>query len=221
MRVLAIGAHPDDVELGCGGTIAAHTEQGDSVTMLVMTDGELGRVGGMDRRFEQRRAADRLGAEVRWGGVPDGAVPEGLESVRIIESIINDVRPDVVYVHAPADSHQDHRATATAAIAAGRDIVSILQYQSPSTLHFSPFVFVDISLHLDAKLAALREHTSQVDRNARLEIDAVEAQCRYWGQQARTTFAEAFQPIRYVVPMNTMLRLDEHVPRARTKPAHN
>ncbi len=215
MRVLAVGAHPDDIELGCGGTLAAHAQQGDSVIMLILTDGALGGATSGERRAEQERAARWINAEIRWGDLPDGSVPEGLETIRVIESVISEFRPDTVFVHAASDSHQDHRATATATIAAARHVASILEYQTPSTLQFSPSVFVDITLHIDAKLHALREHATQMDRNARLEFAAVEAQCRYWGHQARTTFAEAFQAMRYVVPMNTMLRLDEYRPAER------
>ncbi len=75
-RVLAIGAHPDDIELGCGATLLAHHAAGDQVTMLVVTGGENGPVGsdGPGRRRGQEAAARILGARLRWGGLVDCAV---------------------------------------------------------------------------------------------------------------------------------------------------
>src|SRR4029453_3541843 len=69
-NVLAIGAHPDDIELGCGASLLAHSAAGDRVTMLVLTGGENG-PGTGNRHAEQRAAATTLGASLRWGGLVD------------------------------------------------------------------------------------------------------------------------------------------------------
>src|SRR5579871_1121812 len=72
VRVLAIGAHPDDVELGCGATLAAHRARQDEVALLVLTTGEQGPQAAASRVEEQQQAADKLGATLYWGSFDDG-----------------------------------------------------------------------------------------------------------------------------------------------------
>jgi LmbE family N-acetylglucosaminyl deacetylase len=199
-KVLAIGAHPDDIELGCGATLLAHVAAGDSVTMLVLTGGQAG-PGAAHRHEEQRRATAVLGARLRWGGLVDCRVTADASTVQLVEDVIRDTDADVVYVHAPDDSHQDHRAAAAATLSAARRLSRVLHYQSPSTLSFQPTVFVDVTAYLSGKLAALRAHASQVEMSAMVEPDAVVASARYWGAQARIGYAEAFAPCRLVLDL--------------------
>src|SRR4051794_21974379 len=200
-NVLAIGAHPDDIELGCGATLLAHATAGDSVTMLVLTGGENGPGPVGDRVAEQRSAAATLGAGLRWGGLRDCTLTPDATTVRIVEDAIGQTGADLVYVHAPDDSHQDHRAAAAATLAAARRLSRVLHYQSPSTLTFTPCVFVDVTAHLTGKLAALAAHASQVELSAMVEPDAVVASARHWGAQARIGYAEAFAPTRIVLDL--------------------
>jgi LmbE family N-acetylglucosaminyl deacetylase len=203
-RVLAIGAHPDDIELGCGATLLAHSTAGDAVTMLVMTGGENGPAGtgatGVRHR-EQEAAAALLGARLRWGGLVDCAVAADSATVAVVERALEETGADVVYVHAPDDSHQDHRAVTSATLAAARRLSRVVHYQSPSTLSFTPTVFVDVTMHLSGKLAALGAHASQVEQSAMVEPDAVVASARHWGAQARIGYAEAFAPTRLVLDL--------------------
>jgi len=78
VRVVAIGAHPDDIEIGCGATLALHAHQGDSITMLVMTSGERGSCERRTRVAEQERASAILAARLVWGGFDD----EGRKQLR-------------------------------------------------------------------------------------------------------------------------------------------
>jgi LmbE family N-acetylglucosaminyl deacetylase len=198
--VLAVGAHPDDIELGCGATLLAHAAAGDIVTMLVMTGGESG-PGATSRHGEQRSAARALGASLRWGGLRDCSLVADSATVAIVESVLSDAQADLIYVHAPEDSHQDHRATAAATLSAARRLSRVLHYQSPSTLSFAPTVFVDVTAFLGGKLAALGAHSSQVEHSAMVEPDAVQASARHWGAQARIGYAEAFAPTRMVLDL--------------------
>ncbi|MGH9294502.1 MAG: PIG-L deacetylase family protein, partial [Acidimicrobiales bacterium] len=117
MKVLAIGAHPDDVEIGCGAALLAHKVAGDDITLLVMSDGRSGTPSsGASRGFsdgsriaEQEEAAAILGAELIWGGFRDGSVPDGPEAVGVIDDAVRRSGADLVYTHAERDSHQDHR----------------------------------------------------------------------------------------------------------------
>jgi LmbE family N-acetylglucosaminyl deacetylase len=195
---LAVGAHPDDLELACGGTLAAHVAAGDDVHMLVVTGGQSGPGAFEDRIQEAEMAAEVLGATLHWGGLVDCAVFADKNTIAVIEKIIRSVRPDVIYVHHPQDTHQDHRAVAAATLSAGRRHPRIVHYQSPSTTGFLPTVFVDVSDHLDTKMAALDCHRSQVEQSAMVEPDVVVASARHYGAMARITFAEAFSATRFV-----------------------
>jgi LmbE family N-acetylglucosaminyl deacetylase len=198
VKVLAVGAHPDDVELGCGATLLRHIARGDQVTVLVMTLGQLGLLEGMSRRDEQEEAAARLGVRLRWGGFEDGSVPDGPEAITVIDEVIADTDAEVLYTHASLDTHQDHRATATASLAAARRLPTVLQFETPSTQQFEPTVYVDVAGTLDEKLVALRSHLSQVLRNGPVDLEAIEAQARFRGFQGRIRYAEAFEAARLV-----------------------
>lgn len=212
MQVLAIGAHPDDVELGAGATMIRHVARGDDVTILVMTDGDLGSLEGMSRRAEQEAAARRLGATLRWGGFEDGCVPSGAAAIATIDEAIEACGAEVLYTHTANDTHQDHRATAAASLAAGRRLPTILQYETPSTLSFRPTVYVDVEASLDAKLSALRAHLSQVLRAGPVDLEAVQAQARFRGFQGRARFAEAFESTRLAWDLSSPAILAPVVP---------
>jgi LmbE family N-acetylglucosaminyl deacetylase len=111
--------------------------------------------------------------------------------------VISGVAADVVYVHAPDDSHQDHRAAAAATLSAARHSSRILHYAGESTLQFAPALFVDISPFLDRKLAALAAGPQPVDP----ELPTGTA--RHYGAQARVRYAEAFTPARFVWELAT------------------
>ena len=197
LNVLAIGAHPDDIELGCGAALLAHRRAGHAVTMLVMTAG-LGQAERRARPEEQEEAAALLRAGLVWGGFEDGRVPPGGPAVRVIEDTIMQTGAEVVYTHAAADSHQDHRAVAAATAAAARRTQRVLCYESPTSLGFSPTHFVDVGGLVEAKLGLIRAHLSQVMKNGLVDLEAVEAQARFRGFQARVRHAEAFEATRFV-----------------------
>ncbi len=198
MNVLAIGAHPDDLELGCGAALLAHSRRGDQVHLLVMTAGTSGPQDVRSRIAEQEDAAALLGATLHWGGFEDGAVPDDRAAVDVVQVAINRCEAEAVYTHAPRDSHQDHRATAAATLSACRRVNRVLLYESPTSLEFQPSVFVDVKGLVEGKLDVLRAHMSQVLRNGLVDLEAVEAQARYRGFQARLRWAEAFESERFV-----------------------
>ena len=197
LNVLAIGAHPDDIELGCGAALLAHRRAGHAVTMLVMTAG-LGQAERRARPEEQEEAAALLRAGLVWGGFEDGLVPPGGPAVQVIEDTITQTGAEVVYTHAAGDSHQDHRAVAAATAAAARRTQRVLCYESPTSLGFSPTHFVDVGGLVEAKLGLIRAHLSQVMKNGLVDLEAVEAQARFRGFQARVRHAEAFEATRFV-----------------------
>ena len=200
-NVLAIGAHPDDIELGCGGTIARHIASGDTVVMLVVTQGEAGSGDTCRRVKEQRDACQVLGVDhLVWGGLPDGRVSNHeLSLVHLIEKTISEHRIDRVYTHGSADSHQDHRSIAVATWGAARHAPQILCYDSPSSVGFTPSIFTDITDTLSKKLEALSCHSSQVDHSVMASASLVSTQAGYRGFQARVEAAEGFEPHRILL----------------------
>jgi LmbE family N-acetylglucosaminyl deacetylase len=198
VKVLAIGAHPDDIELGCAGALLRHVAAGDEVTMLVMTPGEMGPQGLTSRVREQEAAAAVIGANLIWGTFEDGRIPQGRDAVSLVDEVVARTGADVIYAHAPNDTHQDHVSTSLAALASGRRTARVLFYQSPSTTSFDPTVFVDVERTLAGKLASLQAHWSQVMQCPMVDLEAIEVGARYWGGRAKISYAEAFESPRFV-----------------------
>jgi|SRR5579872_776259 len=198
MKVLAIGAHPDDVEIGCGGALLAHRQAGDDVTLLVMSDGNDGS-GSNPRIEEQEEAARALGADLIWGGFRDGSVPEGKESIDVVEMALARSKAEIVYTHCIRDTHQDHRATAAASVSATRKVSRVLFYESPTSLGFSPNFYVNVGNLVEEKLDLIRCHISQVIKNGIVDLEALEAQARFRGFAARVRQAEGFEIHRFLL----------------------
>lgn len=180
--VLAIGAHPDDVEIGVGGLLAAHRAAGDSVVILTLSRGDRG--GEADfRQHESLAAAELIGARLFLEDLEDTRISAADPTVSIIERVVAEVSPTVVYVHSQHDRHQDHRAVHQAASVATRRVATFACYQSPSaTVDFQPNRFVPIDGFTDTKLALLACFATQSGIRDYLEPDFVLATARYWSR---------------------------------------
>src|SRR5215510_8042123 len=196
MNVLAIGAHPDDIEYGCGGMLTKYAERGHDVYLFVASDGALGGDGAV-RRQEQMDSALVMGArDVFWGEYPDTEIPLNRELVVRIESVIKKVNPRMIFVHYWDDTHQDHRNLAQGTMSATRYVPNFLFYEGPTTQNFTPNCYTDVEKVLDKKLTSLKANSSQVtktngqDRTVR-ELAVASAYFR--GTQGRGKYAEAFQ----------------------------
>ena len=168
--------------------------------MLVVTKGEVGPGLTSARIAEQEQAAKLMGvSHLVWGELPDCEVAlHELRLVHIIEELIHEVRPNVIYTHSSDDSHQDHRAVALGTFGAARQCSNILSYDAPSSMHFSPNVFVDITSTLDKKIEALQCHASQVAASEMVNAERVRNAAGYRGHEARCGAAEAFAALRFV-----------------------
>lgn len=193
--VMAIGAHPDDVEIGCGGTLLAHRQAGDRVVVLTLSRGRKG--GNAETRAEESaRAALGLDAELMLADLEDTRISEGPETIAVISQAIALHGPSILYTHTLHDVHQDHRNVHRATLVAARGVRSIFCYQSPSsTIDFHPTCFVDISQQLDQKLAVLRVFESQADRRY-LAPELLRATAYYWSRFGSSTAAEPLEVIR-------------------------
>lgn len=199
MRCLAVGAHPDDIELGCGGVLLKHVARGDEVHLLVLTLGEKGGEGSVRKR-EQEAALKQLGGtRLFWGGFPDTQVPDDHRTLEVIEKVVLEVDADIVYLHNGSDTHQDHRAIAQAAISATRRVSTVLMYEFLSTQNFTPSLYVDIEDVIEEKMELVDVHQSQVRRKDRIGQDlkeAVRAMAGMRGYQSHRRYAEAFHVLR-------------------------
>lgn len=199
MNILAIGAHPDDIEFGCGGTLIKYARAGHNVYLLVLTDGSFGGEAKM-RVNEQENAAKFIGAkELFWGNFPDTELNDSRELILKIDEIHKKIKADMVFLNYPEDVHQDHRAAAQAGVSATRYIKEVLFYEVPTTQHFEPDIFVDIQEVLDKKLDLLRIHNSQIDRT-RVEnlniLESAQSCANFRGYQGRVKYAEGFKALR-------------------------
>jgi LmbE family N-acetylglucosaminyl deacetylase len=195
MNILAIGAHPDDIEYGCGGSLIKFIDKGHRVFLLIMTKGGLG--GDCDiREQEQAASAGVMGVEkVYWGEYHDTRLAVDGDVIKTIEWIIGEVTPRFIFCHHPDDTHQDHRHLAQATITATRYIKNVLFYEGPTTQNFNPQVFVDIASTVDRKIDALHAHRSQVARTNIGDLTIAElsrATAHFRGIQGRVKWAEAF-----------------------------
>ncbi|WP_075675654.1 PIG-L deacetylase family protein [Stenotrophomonas sp. TD3] len=201
LDILAIGAHPDDIELGCGGSLAKLARAGSRIHALVLSRGGRGCHAGIDRSDESHRALRRLGVtEVIQQDFPDTRFPACRNDiVAAIEQACAQIAPHRVYTMCGEDHHQDHRTVHEASIIACRHIPQILCYESPSTLpQFAPQVFEDISAQLELKIRALREHASQGDRHY-MQESHLRCHAQFRGQQIGIGPSEGFQPYRLVL----------------------
>lgn len=194
--VLAIGAHPDDVELGAGATLAAHAAAGDAITILTLTRGARG--GDADsRQDESLAAAEMLGARLFLKDLVDTEIPSGGPTVRLIEEVVREVEPTIVYTHSIHDRHQDHRAVSEATVVATRRVATVACYQSPSaTIDYRPTKFVRVEQFLERKLELLRCFDSQTASRDYLDPDFVSATARYWTRFGGGTAVEPLEVVR-------------------------
>lgn len=199
MNILAIGAHPDDIEFGCGGTLLKYSRGGCQVNLLVLTAGGFGG-DSIVRIKEQENTAKFLGAKgLFWGGFNDTELVDSRQLISKIEETIGKVKPDLVLLNYLDDVHQDHRAAAHAGISATRYIKEVLFFEVPTTRNFEPDIFVDIQDILDDKLNLLQLHTSQVDKT-KVEnltiLESVTSCATFRGYQGRVKYAEGFKALR-------------------------
>ena len=142
LDILAIGAHPDDVELGCSGTLAKEIKNGKTVGILDLTKGELGTRGTDEtRRIEADNAKNILGVAVRENlGIPDGFFLNDKENQLKIVDIIRKYQPDVILSNAPHDRHPDHGK--------GSDLVNTAIFLS-FLLIFNPIIiYIYVTRHI-------------------------------------------------------------------------
>lgn len=197
-RILAIGAHPDDLELAAGGTLARLADSGHEIHAIIMSPGMVG--GDPEVRIKEAKGgAAFLGIRscvVHSFNDTELAV-DMTEMIKIIESKIRSFNPDIIFTHSSNDQHQDHHAVHMATVRAGRRHPAILCFESPSaTLDFAPKVFVNIDDYVDVKNSAIRIHENQSDKPY-MTNDRVAGMAHFRGDQGKLGNAEGFEAVRF------------------------
>jgi bacillithiol biosynthesis deacetylase BshB1 len=205
--ILVVGPHPDDQELGMGGTIARLAQQGHRVHLLDVTDGEPTPRGSPEvRAREAQRAAEILGVGRSLLGLPNRQVVHGLESRHKMAAVIRQHRPDWVFLPYPVDAHPDHVAVTRIGEDARFD-AKLTKTDIPGAPHypkrisyyycthlrmsFSPTFCVDISAQLDAKMRAIGAYESQFGHDPSIP-SMVRTMDEYFGGRIGTVAAEPF-----------------------------
>jgi len=226
LRVLGVGAHPDDLEILCGGTLARFIAEGNEVVMchasrgdrgsFVHTSEELARIRGE----EARRAAEICGAEYATLGLSDGEINAAdPEQQRLVIDLVRDARPDLIITHYPHDYMGDHNEVSRLVFNCSfhatlplyetgkphHSLVTPIHFmETVMGLGFTPSEYVDVTDMIETKVAMLEAHQSQLtwlrDHDGVDIVQQMKTTARFRGQQCGVAYAEGF------VSCNTWLR---------------
>lgn len=216
VNVLAIGAHPDDAELGVGGILLKLADQGFSVGILDLTRGELSSRGTVDERIEEASEAARLLniAIRRNAEFPDGGLENTTQQQQGLIPMIRSLKPRVILSHAANDRHPDHRAAyglvrdANYYAGVATIVTEDEPYRAPHLYYYHPYyedtvapqLVVDISDFFEQKLEALKAHRSQF-QNPGYEgpetfvesaefWESIRTRAAYWGSRIHAAYGE-------------------------------
>jgi LmbE family N-acetylglucosaminyl deacetylase len=219
MNILAIGAHPDDIEILCAGTLARYAQQGHAIFVASFTSGNMGDLHippgelARIRKEEAEASAAILGARLFWPAIDDELVFPNEEQRRIMIDLIRQADPDVIFTHSPNDYHPDHRYVSQLVFdsyfqkglphlpqqnqAACRfGSTQVYYMDNLGGIGFSPAEYVDITTAMDTKRRMLECHHSQVKPMRELAhtdlIELIEIQARFRGFAAGCRYAEGF-----------------------------
>jgi LmbE family N-acetylglucosaminyl deacetylase len=221
MRVLAVGAHPDDLEILCAGTLARYVADGHHVVMAHACRGDKGhgQISHAEvaevRAKEAAAAAEVIGAEPMALGYPDGQLFVVEENMRRFVDMIRIAKPDVIITHHPGDYHSDHVAVTKLVSEASfwaalpyyitaepvHDVTPPVYYMDTlAAIDFTPTEYVDIGETMALKKEAMARHESQItwlrDHHHSDILDFIETMGRFRGLQCNARYAEGFQRLR-------------------------
>lgn len=222
MRVLVIAAHPDDEILGLGGTIAKHTNQGDEVHVLMVTEGASTQYKDQPEMIEVKKkeilkVKEILDIkEVHFVHLPDMML-DTLAHIAVnapITKAVNELQPDIVYTHFYGDVNKDHRVIFDSTMVAVRPSVhftvkKVICYHTPSSTEwnmqqghtaFMPNMYVDITSYLEKKIKALEQYKSEMRKYPHPRSpESIKIIAHYWGTHIGVEAAEAFMIVREIV----------------------
>ena len=193
LKITAVGAHLDDIEIGCGGSLAYLINQGHSVNMLVLSqsgyehyDKHSGRNSNVAIK-EGKNAAQKLGVkDLKIFDFPTKDIPYHSSVVETLEKEFDRVRPDIIFTHWQYDTHKSHQNTGLSTFAAARYYDTILMYEpfvpaGRSYVGYRPQVYFDITSTINNKIEALKEHKSEFEKFGEAWIEAIKARSMFRG----------------------------------------
>jgi len=222
MNILAISAHPDDIELLCAGTLARYAQQGHAIFLAPFTSGNMGDLKvppstlARTRKEESEAAAAILGARLLWPGITDEMVFPNEEQRRVMIDLIRQADPDVIFTHGPSDYHPDHRYVSQLVFdsyfqkglphlpgqnhsACRFGTTQVYYMDNLAGIGFNPAEYVDITSVMDTKRRMLECHQSQVKPMRELAhsdmLELIEVQSRFRGFAAGCAYAEGFRKL--------------------------
>ena len=218
MRILAVGAHPDDLEILCSGTLAKYVQQGASVVLAIATDGSAGHMIippdelATIRQAEARQAASIIGADLHWLGYRDELIFEDIDTRLRFVDLIREAKPDLILTHDPTDYHPDHRVVSRlmfdASFVSGLPNVKtehpahpgvcpLVYFDTLTGAGFLPTEYVDIGDTFATKRAMLECHASQLtwlkEHDDIDVLDFITVMARSRGLQCGVQYAEGFR----------------------------
>lgn len=209
MKILAVGAHLDDIEIACGGVLAKAVSNGHDVRCVVMSKSGYKDVNNNVSRTNEVAVTEGLAA-FNCLGVSDVIIHDfvttqmgwDVEIIKAIEKEIIDFKPDLIITHHPNDTHQDHVGVSKSCISAARRHNNILFFEpippsGRSNNPFNPQVYIDISENIDDKIKSLRCHESEYKKfGEEAWITGIYSRARFRGYECGTHFAECFEVLR-------------------------
>jgi len=216
--VLAVGAHPDDLEILCAGTLAKYAQRGSKVVMAVATDGSAGHMVIPPeelkeiRQKEAERSAALIGARLCWLGYTDELIFEDIPTRLRFVDLVRETKPDIILTHDPNDYHPDHRVVSRlvfdasflsslpnirTALPAHTGVQPLYYFDVLGGHSFNPTEFVDISTAYAVKQQMLSCHESQLkwlkDHDGINALDFIDIMAHSRGLQCGVSLAEGFR----------------------------
>lgn len=220
MKILAIGAHLDDIEIACGGTLAKAVEAGHEVKVLIMSkSGYTNKEGKVQRSdevavLEGMNALHTLGIQdIEVLDFPTKDIPFCSDVVNAIDVRMSAYNPDMIFTHHPFDTHQAHEGVSKATIAAARRKNTVFFYEpitpsGRSYVAFKPHLYVDIESTIEKKIASLKCHVSEYNKfGAEDWVEGVRCRCGFRGYEIGKKFAESFEILRMEMNFDENTRL--------------
>lgn len=207
--VLAIDAHPDDIEIGCGGTLLSLVKKGYDIYLVIMTNGENWQCKTKNVRVVEQEEASNylLATQTYYLNSRDGYMQKDPTVIDQLTEIINEVNPELIFTHYYSDYHQDHQTTYQITSASSKKRTLYL-YEAVTSKHFIPDTFYDISNEYDRKQHLIGLHHSQIVKYSQ-RGDSLYSRVRAYnsrhGLEIGTDYAEGFVTER--VRLDKMMKI--------------
>lgn len=209
MKIMAIGAHLDDIEIACGGTLAKAVKNGHTVKVLIMSKSGYTNKEGKIQRSDELAVEEGLKAlhtlgiqDIEILDFPTKDIPFASDVVNAIDVCMAAFDPDIIFTHHPFDTHQAHEGVSKATIAAARRKNTVFFYEpiTPSGRSYVPFkpsLYVDIEDTVELKIESLKCHESEYKKfGAEDWVEGVRCRSGFRGYEIGAKFAESFEVLR-------------------------